>query len=60
MYGGNSGDAYTTPATNIKIRSNRYACGDWLYGPVAAVQHEQLRQRVDRQLLRRDRRELSY
>ncbi len=36
IYGGNSGDGYTTPATNIKISGNRFACGDWLYGPVAA------------------------
>lgn len=36
VYGGNSGDGYTTPATNIKFISNRFRCGDWLYGPVAA------------------------
>lgn len=36
IYGGNSGDDYSTPATSIKIIGNRFVCGDWLYGPVAA------------------------
>ena len=36
VYGGESGDGYKTPATNIKFISNRFRCGDWLYGPVAA------------------------
>ena len=38
IYGGDSGDASDSygPATNIKIRSNRFVCGDWLYGPLAA------------------------
>lgn len=36
VYGGESGDSYTTPATNIKILNNRFVCGDWLYGPLAA------------------------
>lgn len=38
VYGGDSGDASEQygPATNIKIRSNRFVCGDWLYGPLAA------------------------
>lgn len=36
VYGGESGDGYRTPATNIKFISNRFRCGDWLYGPVAA------------------------
>jgi hypothetical protein len=36
VYGGNSGDDYSTPATGIRILDNRFVCGDWLYGPVAA------------------------
>lgn len=38
IYGGDSGDASDRygPATNIKIRSNRFVCGDWIYGPLAA------------------------
>lgn len=36
VYGGDSGDAYQTPSTNIKFVSNRFVCGNWLYGPVAA------------------------
>jgi len=36
VYGGNSGDAYRTPSTNVKFLNNRFVCGDWLYGPVAA------------------------
>lgn len=36
VYGGNSGDGYTTPSTNVKFISNRFVCGAWLYGPVAA------------------------
>jgi len=36
VYGGNSGDSYTTPSTNVKFLSNRFVCGAWLYGPVAA------------------------
>ena len=36
VYGGESGDSYRTPATNIKILGNRFVCGDWLYGPLAA------------------------
>jgi len=36
VYGGESGDGYQSPATNVKFISNRFVCGDWLYGPVAA------------------------
>lgn len=36
IYGGNSGDDYQSPATSIKVIGNRFVCGDWLYGPVAA------------------------
>ena len=36
VYGGNSGDSYSTPSTNVKFLSNRFVCGAWLYGPVAA------------------------
>ena len=36
VYGGESGNSYTTPATNVKFMSNRFRCGDWLYGAVAA------------------------
>jgi hypothetical protein len=36
VYGGNSGDDYQTPSTNVKFLDNRFVCGDWLYGPVAA------------------------
>jgi hypothetical protein len=36
VYGGNSGDSYRTPSTNVKFLDNRFVCGDWLYGPVAA------------------------
>lgn len=36
VYGGNSGGSYTTPSTNIKFVNNRFVCGGWLYGPVAA------------------------
>ena len=36
VYGGNSGDDYSTPATSIRIIGNRFVCGDWLYGPIAA------------------------
>ncbi len=36
VYGGNSGDSYSTPSTNVKFISNRFVCGNWLYGPVAA------------------------
>lgn len=38
VYGGDSGDASDQygPATNIKILSNRFVCGDWLYGPLMA------------------------
>lgn len=36
IYGGNSGDDYSSPSTNIKIFGNRFVCGDWDYGPVAA------------------------
>ena len=36
VYGGNSGDSYSTPSTNVKFISNRFVCGAWLYGPVAA------------------------
>jgi hypothetical protein len=34
IYGGNSGDDVTTKATGIKVIDNRFACGDWTYGPV--------------------------
>ncbi len=36
VYGGNSGDSYSSPATRIRIIKNRFVCGDWLYGPLAA------------------------
>ncbi len=36
VYGGNSGDDYETPSTNVKFLDNRFVCGAWLYGPVAA------------------------
>lgn len=36
VYGGNSGDSYSTPSTNVKFISNRFVCGAWLYGPVGA------------------------
>lgn len=36
IYGGNSGNQSGSPATNIKIIGNRFVCGDWIYGPLAA------------------------
>ncbi len=36
VYGGNSGDDYQAPSTNVKFIRNRFVCGAWLYGPVAA------------------------
>ena len=36
VYGGNSGDSYSTPSTNVQFVSNRFVCNAWLYGPVAA------------------------
>ena len=36
VYGGESGDSYSSTATNIKILDNRFVCGDWLYGAIAA------------------------
>lgn len=35
IYGGNSGAAYTTPSTNIKIINNRIVDGSWDNGPIA-------------------------
>jgi hypothetical protein len=34
IYGGNSGDDYQSESTGIRIRHNRFACGDWLYGAI--------------------------
>lgn len=36
VYGGNTGNAASGPATGIRVVGNRFACGDWLYGPVMA------------------------
>lgn len=36
VYGGNSGNEYSSPSTNIKIRLNRFVCGEWAYGPIAS------------------------
>lgn len=36
IFAGNSGDSYAgVLATNIKVLSNRFVCGQWDYGPVA-------------------------